>query len=91
MSISKYLLNDKFYSLISAIPLYPGYLLYFIKKRFIPFDFVNEPRFTITLGAFLWGLVLYILFCIVMAVIFNILNLSGAKYLYSKQSSFSQQ
>ncbi len=91
MLFSQALLADKFYSLISAIPLYPGYLLNPITNHFLPFDFVNQPHMTISTGAFIWALVLYFIFCIVLGICFNILNFVGATFLQAHKKLYSSQ
>lgn len=87
MTLSRFVLAEKFYSLISAIPLYPGYLLTFLTGRFLPFDFVHQPRWTLSLGAFIWSLMIYVLLCVVMAVLLNMLSFIGAIFLKPHISS----
>ncbi len=91
MRFSQVLLHEKFYSLISAIPMYPGYLLGFIIKRFLPFDFVYHSKFTVSIGAFIWSLLLYAILCVITAICLNIFNFVGATFLKANKSSFSSE
>ncbi len=84
---SKYILDEKFYKLLSSIPSYPGYLLKPWTVQFLPFDYVCDPTFTLKLGAFFWAIMMYLVICFFTAIVFNIWNCVGGYYILSKQPS----
>ena len=78
---SKLIIGEKFYHLIVSIPRYPGYLLHPWIKYVMPFDFISPTRFTYTLGAFLWGMIMYLVLCVVIGLVFTIWTNTGTYFL----------